>query len=149
MNSHLHFEIKELRAQNVQALLGSIGTIMTALIVASMLPTLLVQFVYTDQTALMSGETPFWLQNGSMIIFGIGVLYFVYVAVTNYMRSRQIAVLKQQMTMMGGNESFSKSELAAQEKELAALEKMVDEALEDGKKPSKTVRKSRGRSAKK
>jgi len=148
MNSHLHFEIKELRAQNVQALLSSIGTIMAALIVASMLPTLLVQFVYTDQTALMSGETPFWLQNGSMIIFGIGVLYFVYVAVTNYMRSRKIAMLKQQMTMMNGDASFSKSELAAQEKELAALEKMVDEALEDSKKPSKSARKVR-RSAKK
>jgi len=149
MNSQLQFEIKDLRAQNLQGLLSGIAGIMTALIVASILPSLLVQFVYTDQAALMTGTPPFWLQNGSMIVFGLSVLYILYVAVATSMRSRKIAMLKQQLAMIQTNETFSPSELAAQEKELAQLEKMVDEALADGKKTTKSKTKARGRSAKK
>ncbi len=149
MNSQLQFEINDLRQQNIQHLLESVGVIMTALIVASLLPTLLLQFVYTDQAALMGGQTPFWLQNGSMIIFGLGVLYFVFVAVTTFTRSRKIVMLKQQMSMVGTDASFSGAEMIAQEKELAALEKMVDAALQDGKKTVKSPRKGRGRPAKK
>jgi uncharacterized protein YfkK (UPF0435 family) len=129
--------------------LSGIAGIMTALIVASILPSLLVQFVYTDQAALMTGTPPFWLQNGSMIVFGLSVLYILYVAVATSMRSRKIAMLKQQLAMIQTNETFSPSELAAQEKELAQLEKMVDEALADGKKTTKPKTKARGRSAKK
>ncbi|MBP7875859.1 hypothetical protein KA012_02590 [Candidatus Woesebacteria bacterium] len=149
MNSQLKFEINDLRQQNIQHLLESVGVIMTALIVASLLPTLLLQFVYTDQAALMGGQTPFWLQNGSMIIFGIGVLYFVFVAVTTFTRSRKITMLKQQMSMVGADVALSSVEVIAQEKELAALEKMVDAALQDGKKTVKSPRRGRGRPAKK
>lgn len=149
MNSQLQFEINDLRQQNIQHLLESVGVIMTALIVASLLPTLLLQFVYTDQAALMGGQTPFWLQNGSMIIFGIGVLYFVFVAVTTFTRSRKITMLKQQMSMVGADVALSSVEVIAQEKELAALEKMVDAALQDGKKTVKSPRRGRGRPAKK
>ncbi len=149
MNSQLQFEINDLRQQNIQHLLESVGVIMTALIVASLLPTLLLQFVYTDQAALMGGQTPFWLQNGSMIIFGLGVLYFMFVAVTTFTRSRKIAMLKQQMSMVGVDVALSSAEMVAQEKELAALEKMVDAALLDGKKTVKSPRKGRGRPAKK
>ncbi len=149
MNSQLKFEINDLRQQNIQHLLESVGVIMTALIVASLLPTLLLQFVYTDQAALMGGQTPFWLQNGSMIVFGLGVLYFVFEAVTTFTRSRKIAMLKQQMSMVGTDIALSGAETIAQEKELAALEKMVDAALQDGKKTVKSPRKGRGRPAKK
>jgi len=105
--------------------------------------------VYTDQTALMSGKTPFWLQNGSMIVFGLGVLYFVYVAITTAMRSRKIGMLKQQLAMVGAEPSFSKAEIAAQEKELASLEKMVDEALKEDKKPAQSSKKTKTKTAKK
>lgn len=147
MNSTLQFEINELRQQNIQQLLAAIGLILTSLIVASLLPNLLLQYVYTDQAALMSGTPPFWLQNGSMIVFGVGVIYFLYVAIVTFMNSRKIAMLKQQLSMVAPQATFSHSELAAQEKELAALEKMVDEALETDKKTKKSVR--RGRPAKK
>ena len=149
MNSQLQFEINDLRTQNLQGLLSGITGIMTALIVASILPSLLVQFVYTDQAALMTGTPPFWLQNGSMIVFGLSVLYILYIAVATSMRSRKIAMLKQQLSMIQTNETFSSGELAAQEKELAQLEKMVDDALADGKKTTKSKTKARGRSAKK
>lgn len=142
MNSQLQFEISDLRQTNLQYLLGAIGVMITALVVASILPTLLMQFVYTDQAALMSGEPPFLLQNGSMIVFVFGVLYFVYVAIMTVMRSRKIVMLKQQLTMVGPEANFSSAELAAQQKELESLEKMVDEALADGKKKSKTSTKS-------
>lgn len=149
MNSQLQFEISELRQQSIQSLLGGIGLIMASLVIASLLPTLLVQYVYTDQAALMGGETPFWLQNGSMIVFGIGVLYFFYVLAMASMNSRKIAMLKQQLAMVGSEANFSRKELAAQEKELASLEKMVDEALDSSAKVAKSPRRGRGRPAKK
>lgn len=149
MNSQLKFEIKELRQQNIQNLLGAIGLIMTSLIVASLLPQLLLQYVYTDQAALMGGKAPFWLENGSMVIFILGVLYFLYTAFVTIMNSRKIAMLKNQMAMIGDDGSFSSSEVAAQEKELAALERMVDEALDEGKKPAKSARKKTSRSSRK
>lgn len=149
MNSQLQFEINEMRQQSIQSLLGGIGVIMASLVIASLLPTLLVQFVYTDQAALMGGETPFWLQNGSMIVFGVGVLYFFYVLAMSSMNSRRIAMLKQQLTMVGGEAHFSSKELAAQEKELASLEKMVDKALDTPAKAAQSPRRGRGRPAKK
>lgn len=141
MNSQLQFEINDLRQQSIQHLLEAVGVFMTALIMASLLPSILLQYVYTDQAALMGGETPFWLQNGPQIIFYGGVLYFVFVAITTAMRSRKIGMLKQQLAMIGADANFSKDELAAQEKELASLEKMVDEALKDDKKPKKSTTK--------
>lgn len=149
MNSQLYQEISDLRQQNLQQLLTAIGVIMSGLIIASILPTLLLQFVYTDQAALMGGETPFWLQNGSLIIFSLSVLYFIYTIVMTVGRSRKIAMLKQQLAMVGAGATFSDDEVKQQEKELAALEKMVDEALEENKKPARSTRKPRSRSSKK
>lgn len=149
MNSQLQFEINELRQTNMQYLLGSIGVMITALVVASILPTLLMQFIYTDQAALMAGEPPFLLQNGSMIVFVLGVLYFLYVALMTMMRSRKIVVLKQQLAMVGSTANFSNAELEAQQKELASLEKMVDDALAEDKKSKKSSAKSKKSSAKK
>lgn len=148
MNTQLQFEINELRQQNLQHLLESVGVIMAALIIASLLPSLLIQFVYTDQAALMSGKPPFWLQNGSMIVFGLGVLYFVFVLVANALRSRTIGMLKRQLAMIGAEANLSASDLASQEKELASLEKMVDEALAADKQAEKSTKK-RTRTAKK
>lgn len=137
MNSSLQFEISDLRQQNIQRLLETVGVILAAFIIASLLPNILLQYVYTDQAALMTGTPPFWLQNGSMVILGFGVLYFLYSAIMVFSGSRKIAVLKQQLSMVGASATFSPKELAAQEKELAELEKMVDEALETDKKSTK------------
>mgnify|MGYP000888527072 FL=1 len=149
MNSQLQFEISDLRQQNVQGLLSGIGVLMSGIIISSVLPQLLLKFVYTDQAALMAGEPPFWLQDGPLFILTASALYIIYVFVMTMMASRKIAMLKQQLAMIGAEPAFSGSELAAQEKELAALEKMVDEALADDKKVSKEPRKGRGRPAKK
>jgi hypothetical protein len=144
MRSQLKFDIVDLRQQNIQHLLEAVTMIMASLVVASLLPSLLVQFVYTDQAALMSGETPFWLQNGPMIIFGLGILYAVVTAIMTIMRSRKIGVLKRQLAMVAAEPAFSDDEVAAQEKELAELERMVDEALDDSKdKKSKSKPKSK------
>jgi hypothetical protein len=144
MRSQLKFDIVDLRQQNIQHLLEAVAMIMASLVVASLLPSLLVQFVYTDQAALMSGETPFWLQNGPMIIFGLGILYAVVTAIMTIMRSRKIGVLKRQLAMVAAEPAFSDDEVAAQEKELAELERMVDEALDDSKdKKSKSKPKSK------
>ena len=151
MRSQLKFEIADLRQQNVQHLLESVLAIMSSLVIASLLPSLLVQYVYTDQAALMSGQTPFWLQNGPMIIFGLGILYALVTALQTIMRSRRIGMLKRQLAMIAAEPAFSDDEVAAQEKELAELERMVDEALDSDsaeKTEKKTVSKRRGRVAK-
>jgi hypothetical protein len=149
MKSQLKFEIMDLRQQNVQHLLEAVAAIMASLVVASLLPSLLVQFVYTDQAALMSGQTPFWLQNGSMIIFGLGMLYALAVAVTTITRSRRIGMLKRQLAMIAAEPAFSDDEVAAQEKELAELEKMVDEALAESPKDKKPAAKKATKKSKK
>lgn len=136
MNSQLQFQISELRASNLQLLLASISVFIASLIAASLLPSLLVQYVYTDQTQLMT-QTPFWLQNGPLIIFGLAVLYFVYAMVVVFMRNRKIGQLKQQLAMTYATPEFSDAEVAQQQAELAKLEKMVDDALGETSAPKK------------
>lgn len=145
MSSQLHFQITELRMQNIQRLLESIGLFFASLIVASLLPTLLITYVYTDQTQFLTQEPPFWVQSGPLVIFGVGVAYFVYVVLTILMRGRKIDELKQQLMMSDAAPRLSHVELAQQQAELDKLEKMVDDALSKSApaKPKKTKKKSR------
>lgn len=124
---HLKFQIKDMRQQNVQDAIQSIAVILAALVIASLLPTLLVTYVYTDQAALMT-ETPFWIQNGPLVVFGLGIAYFLYVIVANFLRNHKIAQLKQQLLMSFGGH-LSEGELVEQQAELNKLEKAVDSAL--------------------
>jgi len=144
---HLKFQIKDLRQQNIQDALQSIGLILASLVVASLLPTLLVTYVYTDQAALMT-ETPFWVQNGPLIVFGIGIAYFLYAVVANVMRDRKIAALKQQLLMSYAAPNLTEAELSAQQEELDKLEKVVDSALSKSARGRKTTRKTTARRSK-
>lgn len=144
---HLKFQIKDLRQQNIQEAIQSIALILASLVVASLLPTLLVTYVYTDQAALMT-ETPFWVQNGPLVVFGIGIAYFLYAVVTNVMRGRRIMQLKQQL-LMSYDSSMSSAEMEEQQAELNKLEKMVDSALsKSSTRASRTTRKTARRRSK-
>lgn len=144
MNSQLQFQIEDLRHSNVQQLIASVSVFIASLIAASLLPSLLMEYVYKDQAQFMT-ETPFWLQNGPLVFFGIAILYFLYVIVIVMMQSRKIAVLKQQLAMTYAAPQFSDQELAEQQAELAKLEKMVDEALDESapKKSKKSAKAKR------
>jgi hypothetical protein len=137
MNSHLQYQVSELRMQNVQTLLETISVFIAALISASLLPSLLMEYVYKDQAALMT-QAPFWVQNGPLVIFGLSMLFFVYSMVQIFLKSRKIAGFKKQLAMTYNAPSFSNDEMAAQQAELEKLEKMVDEALKESQ-PTKKV----------
>lgn len=144
MNSQLQFQITDLRQQNLQTLLESVSVFIASLIAASLLPSLLMQYVYKDQSAFMT-EAPFWVQNGPLIIFGVGLLYFVYAVVVVLMRSKKINQLKQQLLMTYSQPSFSDAEISEQQAELAKLEKMVDEALQQSTPAAKSKKVSKAK----
>lgn len=135
---NLKFQIKDLRQQNIQDALQAISVILASLVVASLLPTLLITYVYTDQAALMT-ETPFWIQNGPLVVFAVGIAYFLYMVVANVLRGRKIAQLRQQLLMTYDTSHLSDTELAAQQAELNKLEKMVDSALDKSSNRTRRV----------
>lgn len=144
---HVKFQIKDLRQQNIQDAIMSIAVVLASLVVASLLPTLLVTYVYTDQAALMT-ETPFWVQNGPLVVFGVAIAYFLYVVATNIMRGRRIMQLKQQL-LMSYDSSMSATEMEEQQAELNKLEKMVDSALsKSSTRAGRTTRKTARRRSK-
>lgn len=141
--SHTQFQIQQLRSLNQQKLLEAIVVLFTAIFVTALLPSLLLEYLYTDQVLT---EAPPLLRYLPLACFALGILYDVYVFASNMSRSNKIAELERSMMM---SESPVMDDVADDE-ELKELEALVDQAIADQSKKPKTTRSAkRGTSKKK
>lgn len=149
MTSRTQAQLNDLRLENIQQLVAAVGTLITCVLLSSVVPNLLLKFVYTDQSKLMAGEVPFALEWGSTLLYGLGIAYGLYAMLSVTWRNRTIRQLKQQLATSLDKPEFSAVELAEQEAELKELEKMVDTALKtETTKTSSTKKKSSSKSKK-
>lgn len=79
----LHFQIEQLRAQNLQKTMEAIFVILAALFVSALLPSLLIQYVYANQQLM---EEPRLLQFIPMIAFIYGAGFGLKAVFGNMMR---------------------------------------------------------------
>lgn len=142
MHSKLHFQIKELRAQNTQKALEAIMVTVAAFMVLMLLPSLIVQYFYADQQLL---EAPKVLEYIPVGAFLISMLYFIYVVVGNIMRGMKIKNLKMQCQAFS-DFSDDKAEEMISKAELKKAGALVDQAMSEienkAKRPAKMTRRS-------
>ncbi|MDQ5951787.1 MAG: hypothetical protein QG639_1068 [Patescibacteria group bacterium] len=132
MSSHTQFQIQQLRALNQQRLLEAIVVLFTAIFVTALLPSLLLEYLYADQVLT---EAPPLLKYLPVVVFSIGILYDVYVFATNMSRSNKIKQLENSMMM-----SETSMDVSTDDEELKELEALVDQAIADQTKKTKTTR---------
>ncbi len=123
--------INDLRAKNSQTLLEAITITIVALVINSMLPLILVKYVYANKQLL---QAPPIFDYIAVVSFAVTVLYFLYAFLSNFKREREIFRLMNELDLSEVDELLS-------DEELKELENIVDEALNKSKK-TKTTKKS-------
>jgi len=125
-------KIQNLRAKNSQTLLEAITITIVALVINSMLPLILVKYVYANKQLL---SAPPIFDYIAVTSFVVTVLYFLYAFIANFKREREIAHLMEEL------EADELDELLTDE-ELKELESIVDEALSKKKPAKKSAKKT-------
>lgn len=140
MNSHS--KVKKLLLVNQQKNMESIMVFVAAIFTYLLLPQLLIRYVYADQQLL---EVPPALEYIPVGVFAIAIIHFIYVLLSNILRTKQITKLEQhsEKNSCCGGSCVCGSEDADMEsmldpEELAELERIVDEVLESPKKKKNT-----------
>lgn len=143
MPTNTQFQIQELRSVNQQKLLEAIVVLFTAIFITALLPSLLLEYLYADQVLT---EAPPLLKYLPVVVFSVGILYVVYVFASNMTRSNKIAQLENSLLMSGS----ASMDITSDDEELKELEALVDQAIADQSKKTKTTRSAkRGTSKKK
>lgn len=133
--SHTQFQIQQLRAVNQQRLLEAIVVLFTAIFITALLPSLLLEYLYADQVLT---EAPPLLKYLPVVAFAAGILYDVFVFASNMARSNKIKQLENGMMM--SDTTMESMDVATDDEELKELEALVDQAIADQSKKTKTTR---------
>lgn len=133
--SYVQFQIKSLRAQNMQRVMEAIMVTFIATLTMIVLPQFLIQYVYASSQLL---AVPKPVEYTPIVCFAVAVAYTIYAVVTNMGRAKKIKQLEQDLAFAAGTEADMS--MGVDEAELKELEKMVDEAI--SKPAKKTTRKS-------
>ncbi len=149
MNYLTEFKIQQLRTKNLTAAVESVAVILGAVISNMLIPQLLIKYVY-DPTVLT--EAPVIFEYLPLITYGIGLGYFLYAMISNFMRNRKLRVLEQELYLTGGSccnngSCCSDEEEEISDEELKELERIVDEALKPAKTTKKATKKSSAKKA--
>ena len=145
-HSYIHLHIQDLRARNQQKVLEAIMVGIVALMTVALLPSILVQYFYDVATLTAEPEV---LRNIPVVSYILTAGYFLYAVVGNLMREKKIKQLLSQAESVGAPAATSMTDAAISDEELAELEAMVDEVLENSSdektssKKSKAPRKTR------
>jgi hypothetical protein len=91
-------KMKQLYRKSSVVMTTSIAVLLASLITIAILPTLLIRYLYAGQQLF---EQPALLEYIPVASFVIGMGYFLYAVVTNFMRSQQISRLEKQLEMDG------------------------------------------------
>lgn len=149
MNYLTEFQIQQLRTKNLTAAVESIAVILGAVITNTLVPQLLLKYVY-DPTVLL--EAPPIFEYLPLVTYSLGLLYVLYSLGGNFVRNRKIRTLEQELMLTGGsccsdgNCCHDDEEIT--EEELKELERIVDEALKPEKKTAKKKTASKTKKAK-
>lgn len=143
MMSHIQTKINDLRLESLQKVLESILAVLGALFTILLLPQLLVRYVYADQQ--LTAE-PKAIELIPVIAFAIALLYIIYTIAGNISRANKIKLLQSELDAM-----YSDDEMNMDEAELAELEAIVEDALQEddtasmaaAMKPSKSKKSSK------
>lgn len=103
---HTRFVINQLRTKNVWKELELISVLVMIIFVSSLLPTLLLRYVYTDPTMM---ETPAIFEVIPVFSFVLGAAMFIYVVVSNLMREMRAMKLEKALEMDSMPMSMSSS----------------------------------------
>ncbi len=138
--AHMQFEIAQLRQQNQIKVTESIVALILTFIFVSLVPQFLMIYVYQAQTTLMQ-QTPALVEYMGPVATAIGLAYVVFALVGNAFRESKARSLEAELhTMMLMDDG---SEFTTTDEELMALEKIVDDALEQhAAEPKKTAKKT-------
>lgn len=143
MNYLTEFQIQQLRTKNLTAAVEAIVVVLGAVIANSLIPQLLLKYVY-DPTVLL--EAPPVFEYLPLVTYTLGLLYVLYVLFTNFTRNRRIRTLEQELMLTGGgccsDGSCCHDDEEITEEELKELERIVDEALKPEKKSAAKSKKS-------
>lgn len=102
--STLQFQVNQLRQKNQVKALEAIAVFLLALFVTAILPSLLIQYVYANQQLF---EQPLVLELIPMVSFVVATAYFIYVAVTNWMREAKAARMEREMMGVSDNRNVA------------------------------------------
>jgi hypothetical protein len=117
------FAIQQLRLQNSIKVQESIMVFIAALFVTALLPSLLIQYVYSQEELFTQPQLVMYIPVASFVI---AVAYFLYAVVGNFRRSQQASQLEKQLVTNASGYNAGDHLSAA---EMSELETMVDEAL--------------------
>lgn len=143
MCSHLSFKISQLQAKNQTCMTTALATLVAALFVTAVLPSLLIQYLYADQQLF---SQPPLLQYIPVVSFAVGVGAFLFAAVGNFLRAKRIKFLETQLDMQ--EDDFMQED---DEALMAEIESLAEKLAEE-KKPAKkktTSKKTAKKSSKK
>jgi hypothetical protein len=93
-HSHLQFQIAKLQRAKLNTTVEVIATIALALFVSSILPILLVRYIYANQQLF---EQPALLEYIPIVAFVIGAGYGLFAIIVNIIRSKKIAQLSKEL----------------------------------------------------
>lgn len=148
-HSHLQFQIAKLQQAKLNTTVEVIATVVLALFVSAILPSLLVRYLYANQQLF---EQPALLEYIPVVAFVIGAGYGLFAVVVNILRSRKISQLSKELEtemlfadMDGccgggcGTHSADSQDDWADMDSFEELDKMVDEVIaqNEAKKSSK------------
>ena len=125
MYTDLSFKVSQLRAKNQNAMLTAVATLLAALFVTALLPSLLIQYVYAGQQLF---KQPVLLEYIPVVSFVIGLGSFLVAAVGNAFRCKRIKFLKNQIETEGCACCEDDDEV------LAELESLAEALVEEKKK---------------
>ena len=127
--NELQLKIQDLRAKSAQVLLEAITVTIVTLVINSMLPLLLIKYVYANKQLLTAPPIFNYI---NVLSFLITVSYFIYAFVSNFGREKQIKTMMAELDYDALDEQLS-------ETELKELENIVDQALTKAKPKTKRV----------
>lgn len=131
--SNIQFQINQLRQKNQVKALEAIAVFLLALFVTAILPSLLIQYVYANQQLF---EQPLVLELIPTVSFIVATAFFIYVAVTNWMREAKAS--KMERELLGGSNNRNVVDLKTA---MAKVEQKVSKPTRQTKAKRTTRRK--------
>lgn len=127
-----HFKIEQLRARNAQKVQEALLVLILALFVTAMLPSILVQFVFTSANPF---EQPAVLQYIPVASFAVAIIYLAMVMIGNWSREKKAVALENELVMNDcgceGCDCGDSQLPPVTEAELKELEGIVEQALQE------------------
>jgi len=94
---HLRFKISQLRQDKVVYATEAIAVFIFCLFVSLFLPNLLLRYVYTDPNM---AQVPKIFEYIPVATFAVGVIYFLYAMISNFIRFGQVKKLEKELDQL-------------------------------------------------